>query len=111
MTVTTAPSTAMLNPDQRSGRPWLPAGGLALTAALGLAFTPKKIRRWRRSLRGLCWLLWMASLSFSLFGCGGGGSSTPSNPGTPAGSYTISVNVSGTAGGPQHALSLSLTVQ
>jgi Bacterial Ig-like domain (group 3)/FG-GAP-like repeat len=111
MTVTTAASTAMLNPDQRSGRPWLPAGGLALTAALGLVFTPKKIRRWHRSLRGVCWGLLMASLSFSLFGCGGGGSGRPSNSGTPAGSYTISVNVSGSAGGPQHALSLSLTVQ
>jgi hypothetical protein len=111
MTVTTAASTAMLNPGQRSGRPWPPTGELALAAALGLAFTPKKIRRWHRSLRGLCWVLLMASLSFSLFGCGGGGSSTPSNPGTPAGSYTISVNVSGSAGGPQHALSISLTVQ
>jgi hypothetical protein len=111
MTVTTAASTAMLNPGQRSGRPWLPAGGLALTAALGLAFKPKKISRWHRSLRGLCWVLLMASLSFSLFGCGDGGSRTPSNPGTPAGSYTISVNVSGSAGGPQHALSISLTVQ
>jgi hypothetical protein len=50
-------------------------------------------------------------LSFSLFGCGGGGNSTPSNHGTPAGSYTISVNVSGSAGAPQHVLSLSLTVQ
>ena len=40
-------------------------------------------------------MLLTASLSFALFGCGSGGSSTPSNPGTPAGSYTISVNVSG----------------
>jgi hypothetical protein len=111
MTVTTAASTAMLNPGQRSRRPWLPAGGLALTAALGLAFTPKKITRWRRSLLGLCWVLVMASLSFSLSGCGGGGSSTPSNHGTPAGSYTIPVNVSSSAGGPQHVLSISLTVQ
>lgn len=111
MTVTTAASTAMLSPGQQSGRPWLPAGGLAMVAAVGLVFTPNKIKRWRRSLRGLCWVLLLASVSFSLLGCGGGHSSTPSNPGTPAGSYTISVNASGSAGGPQHALSISLTVQ
>jgi hypothetical protein len=111
MTVTTAASTAMLDSGQRSGRPWLPAGGLAMAAALGLAFTPNKIRRRRRSLRGFCWVLLMASVFFSLLACGGGGTSTPSNPGTPAGSYTISVNASGSAGGPQHAMSISLTVQ
>ena len=115
LTLTTAASTAMLNPDRRSSPslpPWLPAGGLAMAGAIGLALTPKKIRRWNRQLRGLCWALLMASVSFSLLGCGGGGgNSQPSNPGTPAGSYTISVSASGGAGGPQHAVSIALTVQ
>ncbi len=114
MTLTTAASTALLNPDRRSSPPlppWLPGGGLALAGAMGLALTPRKSRRWNRQLRGLCWVLLMASISFSLLGCGGGGNSSPSNPGTPAGSYTISVSASGGAGGPQHAVSIALTVQ
>ena len=77
---------------------------------MGLAFAPRKIRRWNRHLRLLSWGLLLASLSLSVMGCGGGNSS-PSNPGTPAGSYTISVNASDSAGGPQHAVSIALSVQ
>jgi hypothetical protein len=62
-------------------------------------------------LRGLCWALLLASLSLLASGCGGGGNSSPSNPGTPAGSYTVSVTASGSAGGPQHAMSITLIVQ
>jgi Bacterial Ig-like domain (group 3)/FG-GAP-like repeat len=114
LTVTTASATAMLNMEKRSTPslpPWIPQGGLALAGAMGLAFAPKRIRRWNRQLRVLGWGLLLGSLSLSVLSCGGGGSSTPSNPGTPAGSYTLSVNASDSAGGPQHAVSLTLSVQ
>jgi hypothetical protein len=104
----------MLNMERRSSPslpPWIPASGLALAGAMGLAFAPKRIRRWNRQLRLLSWGLLLASLSLSVMSCGGGGSSAPTNPGTPAGSYTISVNASDSAGGPQHAMSLTLAVQ
>jgi hypothetical protein len=46
-----------------------------------------------------------------VLGCGGGNNS-PSTPATTsAGSYTISVNVTDSAGGPQHAVSVALVVQ
>jgi hypothetical protein len=114
LTVTTASATAMLNmekPSIPSLPPWIPQGGLALAGAMGLAFVPKRIKRWNRQLRVLGWGLLLGSLSLSVLSCGGGGSSAPSNPGTPAGSYTLSVNASDSAGGPQHAVSLTLSVQ
>ncbi len=114
MTVTTAVASAMLNPERRSGPPlppWLPAGGLAMAGGIGLAFTPKRIWRWNRQLRGLCGALLLASLFMLVSGCGGGGNGSPSNPGTPAGSYTVSVTASSSAGGPQHAMNITLVVQ
>jgi Bacterial Ig-like domain (group 3)/FG-GAP-like repeat len=114
LTVTTAGATAMLNMEKQSGPslpPWIPTGGLAIAGAMGLAFAPRKIWRWNRQLRVLSLGLLLASLSLSLMSCGGGGSSAPSNPATPAGSYTLSVNASDSGGGPQHAISLTLSVQ
>jgi hypothetical protein len=114
LTVTTAGATAMVNTEKPSAPslpPWIPQGGLALAGVMGLAFVPKRIRRWNRQLRVLSWGLLLASLSLSVLSCGGGSSNTPSNPGTPAGSYTLSVNASDSAGGPQHAVSLTLAVQ
>jgi hypothetical protein len=114
MTITTATSSAMLHPERRSSPslpPWLPAGGLAMAGVIGLAFTPKKIWRLNQQLRWLCWALLLASLSLLASGCGGGGNNSPSNPGTPAGSYTVSVTASSSAGGPQHAMSITLIVQ
>jgi hypothetical protein len=113
LTITTATAAAALDPNRRSGPslpPWIPAGGLAFAGAIGLAFTPKKIRRWNRQLHLLWWSLLLASISISVLACGGG--SSPSGPvTTPAGSYTISVNASDTASGPQHAVSIALSVQ
>ncbi len=114
LTVTTAVSSAMLNPERRSSPslpPWLPAGGLAMAGGIGLAFTSKRIWRLNQQLRGFCWALLLTSLCLLASGCGGGGNSSPSNPGTPAGSYTVSVTASGSAGGPQHAMSITLIVQ
>ena len=113
LTVTTAAATARLNPDRPFGPsiPWLPADGLALAGVMGLVFAPGKMRRWSRQLRLLSFALLLGSLSLAIQGCGGGGNSSPSNPGTPAGSYTISVNASDSAGGPQHAMNVTLTVQ
>jgi Bacterial Ig-like domain (group 3)/FG-GAP-like repeat len=114
LTVTTVAVTAALNPNQRSTPslpPWIPAGGLAVAGAMGIAFAPRKIKRWNRQLRLLSWGLLLASIPLSVLGCGGGNSS-PSTPATTAaGSYTISVNVTDSAGGPQHAVSVALVVQ
>ena len=113
LTVTTAGTQAMLKMERRSGPslpPWIPAGGLAFAGAMGLVCAPRKIRGWHRSLRPLSWGLLLASVSLSVLSCGGG-NSAPSNPGTPAGSYTLSVNASDSAGGPQHAVSVTLSVQ
>jgi hypothetical protein len=114
MTVTTAVSSAKLNPERHSGSslpPWLPAGGLAMAGGIGLTFTRKRIWRLNSQSRGLCWALLLASLSLLVSGCGGGGNTSSSNTGTPAGSYTVSVNASSSAGGPQHAMSITLIVQ
>jgi hypothetical protein len=114
LTVTTVAATAALNPNQHSTPslpPWIPAGGLALAGAMGIAFVPRKIKRWNRQLHLLSWGLLLASISLSVLGCGGGNNS-PSTPATtPAGSYTVSVNVTDSAGGPQHAVSVALVVQ
>ncbi len=112
LTVTTAAASALLSPERPFGpsSPWIPAGGLAMAGVMGLAFVPGKMRRWNRQLRLLSWGFLLASLSLAIVGCGGG-NSTPSNPGTPAGTYSISVSASDGAGGPQHAASISLTVQ
>ena len=114
LTVTTAAPTVALHQDQRpapSLPPWIPAGGLAVAGAMGIAFAPRKIQRWNRQLRLLSWGLVLASISLSVLGCGGSNSS-PSTPAvTPAGSYTISVNVTDSAGGPQHSVSIALVVQ
>jgi hypothetical protein len=113
LTVTTA-ATAALHPNQHSTPslpPWIPAGGLAFAGAFGLAFLPKKIGRWRRQLRLLRWGLLLVSLPLSVLGCGGGNSTPPTPAATPSGSYTISVNVTDSAGGPQHAVNVALVVQ
>jgi len=114
LTLTTSGATAMLNPGRPFGpsKPWMPAGGLALAGLIGFAFVPIRMKRWNDQLRLLSWGFLLASISLSMVGCGGGGgNSTPSNPGTPAGSYTISVTAADSAGGPQHAVSIALTVQ
>ena len=114
LAVTTAAPTAALNLDQPSAPslpPWIPAGGLAIAGAMGIAFAPRKIKRWTRQFRLLSWGLLLASISLSVLGCGGGNSSPSTSGTTPAGSYTISVNVADSAGGPQHAVSIALVVQ
>jgi hypothetical protein len=58
----------------------------------------------------LSWGLLLASISLVVMGCGGS-NKTPPNPGTPAGTDSISVSVSDSSGGPQHAVNISLTVQ
>lgn len=114
LTVTTVAATTAINPNQHSTPslpPWIPAGGVAVAGAIGIAFAPRKIKRWNRQLRLLSWGLLLASIPLSVLGCGGGNSS-PSTPATTAaGSYTISVNVTDSAGGPQHAVSVALVVQ
>jgi hypothetical protein len=102
----------MLHPERPFGpsSPWIPAGGLAIAGVMGVAFSPGKMRRWNRQLRLLSWGFLLASLSLAVVGCGGGNKMT-SQPGTPAGTYSISVSASDSAGGPKHGASISLTVQ
>ncbi len=112
LTVATAAASAMLHPERPFGpsAPWIPTGGLAIAGVFGLVFAPNRMRRWNQQLRLLSWGFLLASVSLAVAGCGGG-NSTPSNPGTPAGTYSISVSAADSAGGPQHAASISLTVQ
>jgi hypothetical protein len=112
LTVATAAASAMLRPERPfdPSSPWIPAGGLAIAGVMGLAFAPGRMRRSNRQLRLLSWGFLLASLSLGVVGCGGG-NSMPSNPGTPAGTYSISVSASDSAGGPHHATSISLTIQ
>jgi hypothetical protein len=109
LTLTTVAATSMLKSERPFG-PWIPAGGLAIAGVMGLAIAPGRRRRWNRQLRLLSWWFLLASLSLAVVGCGGG-NRMPSNPGTPAGTYSISVSASDSAGGPQHAAGISLTVQ
>ena len=111
LTVTTAAAVALFRPDRPLVKSMIPVDGLALAGLMGLVFTPGKNMRWSRSLRMLVAGLSLAAAAFLLIACGGGGSSSPSSPGTPAGSYTISVNASGNAGGPQHGVNIVLSVQ
>ncbi len=114
LTVTTVAASAALNPHQHSRPslpPWIPAGGLALAGVMGIAFAPRKVKRWNRQLHLLSWGLLLSSISLSVLGCGGGNNSRSTPAVTAAGSYTISVNVTDSAGGPQHAVSVALVVQ
>ena len=114
LTITTGAATAVLQPNRGTKPPlppWIPAGGLALAGAIGIAFAPGKSRRWNRHFLLLNGGLLLASLSLLMFGCGGDKSSPSAPTTTPAGSYTISVNVADSAGGPQHAVSVALSIQ
>jgi hypothetical protein len=78
---------------------------------MGVAFAPSKIKRWNRQWHLLSWGLLLASIPLSVLGFGGGNNSPSAPATTPAGSYTVSVNVTDSAGGPRHALSVALVVQ
>jgi hypothetical protein len=112
LTVATTSASAKLRPEGPfdSSSRWMSAGGLAIAGLIGLVFTPRRTRPRNRQLRLLSWGFLLASLWLPVAGCGGN-SSVPSNPDTPAGIYTISVNASDNAGGPQHVASITLTVQ
>jgi hypothetical protein len=112
LTVATSAASAMLHPERPFGPswPWFPSSGLAIAGVLGLAFAPGKMRSSNRRLRLIGWGFLLASLSLAVVGCGGG-NNMKSQPGTPAGTYAVSVSAADSAGGPQHAASISLTVQ
>ncbi len=103
LSVTTTQASASLAPGWRSGWRGLPV-------AFVLVFAPWLWRR-RRILLTLVWLL---AVAIGLGGCsasGGGGGGTAPPPvthTTPAGTYTIQVNV--TADGVCHAVAVTLVV-
>lgn len=108
---TTAPTSAAKSDPRGPFAPWVPTGALALAGILGLAFTPRKTRRWNRSFRALSVLLMLAAVVLPFIGCGSGANHGPTNSGTPPGSYAISVTAAGSASGPQHSTKVTLSVQ
>jgi hypothetical protein len=102
---TTAPSSAAAQPGSV---PWRTGGSLVLAGLLGIFLRPRRAARW---LRTLCCLLLLGALAFCS-ACGGSGSNGGgnSNPGTPAGTYSVSVNVTG-SGGANQTLGIQLIVQ
>jgi hypothetical protein len=111
---TTAAVAALRTPPSGNQVPWIPAGSLALAGIVGFFIAPRRRIRWNRQL----WILVSAILlsgAWAFIGCGGsattGNGNPPHNPGTPSGSYTVSVSLSGSAGGPSHTLSLQVAVQ
>jgi len=97
--LTTAPTTSALTYPQihGNGRGWVGAGGGAVLALLLFLGIPARRRSWQTML-GV--LVLMAALG-SLAGCGGGssgggGGGGTSDPGTSAGTYTFSIQATGT---------------
>ncbi len=91
---TTAPATASLTHPMLPGRGWEGAGGGAILALLLFFGIPARRRSWR-SMLGV--LLVMAALG-SMAACGSGGGSgttTQTDPGTTAGTYTFTVQATG----------------
>ncbi len=101
---TTPPSSAAAQPGSV---PWRTGGSLVLAGLLGIFLRPRRAARW---LRTLCCLLLLGALAFCS-ACGGGGSNGggSSNPGTPAGTYSVSVNATG-SGGTNQTLAIQLIV-
>jgi hypothetical protein len=86
-------------------------GWQALPPALAILILPLAGRRRARALSGFVALLLLASLVTACSSSGGGGGGTPPPPvthTTPAGTYSIPVNVS--ANGIQHTVTLTLVV-
>jgi hypothetical protein len=123
LTVTTTAATASLvapvRPNSKSSAPtfWASLSGLGV---FGLVLTGNGKKRNRRQMAIVLGILLLAMM-FSLVGCSGGGSSSGGNggggtPGTPAGSYTVQLTATGTAGSNNgttaaHSFSVAVTVQ
>ncbi len=112
---TTASTTASNKAPANPFGPWSTAGGTVLAGIVGLAFGPRRTRRWNRMLRALLCVALLAAVWLPLAGCGGGGNNGGggggSNPGTPSGTYTVSVTAADSAGGGSNAVSVKLVVQ
>jgi hypothetical protein len=108
LTISTAAPTTSRNEIPLG--PWSASSTLALAGIVGLAFAPSKMRRWNRTFRALLCLALLGAFWLPLMGCGGGGGTTMVG-GTPAGSYTVSVTASDSAGGATTTAQITLTVQ
>jgi len=79
------------------GRGWMGAGGGAVLAFLVFLGIPARRRSWRQMLGVLVLIAALGALSScGGGGGGGGGGSAPSDPGTTAGTYTFTVQGTGT---------------
>ena len=111
---TTATTTSRNNfPAGPLGR-WKSAGTLALAGLLGVALGGRRMRRWSRWMQALAGALLLAAMWLPLAGCGGGGNGGSGGhtiPGTPAGTYSVSVTASDSAGGPNNSVQVTLVVQ
>jgi Bacterial Ig-like domain (group 3)/Chitobiase/beta-hexosaminidase C-terminal domain/FG-GAP-like repeat/Fn3 associated len=109
LTISTAAPTTSRNEIPLG--PWSASSTLALAGIVGLAFAPGKMRRWNRTIRALLCIALLGALWLPLMGCGGGGGGKTMVGGTPAGSYTVSVTASDSAGGATTTAQITLTVQ
>ncbi|MGB6725258.1 MAG: FG-GAP-like repeat-containing protein [Terracidiphilus sp.] len=105
---TTGPSSSANTQFHNRPSPWLPTGALTLAGLLGIAFSPRRLRKWASRMSAIAVLSLFAALCIS--GCGSG-SKGNQQTGTPPGTYSIVVTVADSAGGPQHNISLNVIVQ
>jgi hypothetical protein len=107
---TTAATTSSNTAPASPFGPW-PARALAFAGILGLGLAPRRMRRMHRRFRILAGVLLLAALAMPLVSCAGGGGGGPKNPGTPAGSYSLSISVADSAGGPSNTAQITLVVR